>query len=92
MVELWIGEIIQSVIFTWLISFFTSVTYVVHVFQGKYCHNCRRIGHLAKYCLKEHLNGSQEFKVCLRCGDAGHDMPLCMNDYPPDDMKACEIF
>ncbi|RWR82145.1 zinc finger CCHC domain-containing protein 7-like protein [Cinnamomum micranthum f. kanehirae] len=60
--------------------------------QGKHCYSCRRRGHLKKDCPKEHLNDSQDFKMCLWCGDAGHDMSLCINDYPPDDMKACEIF
>ncbi|XXG65363.1 hypothetical protein AAC387_Pa05g3081 [Persea americana] len=60
--------------------------------QGKHCYLCRRRGHLKKDCPREHLNGSQDFKMCLRCGDAGHDMSLCINDYPPDDMKRTQCY
>lgn len=30
--------------------------------------------------------------VCLKCGNSGHDMFSCRNDYSPDDLKVVLFF
>lgn len=47
------------------------------------CYFCNERGHLAEDCPKS----NQEYNICLRCGESGHDLFSCNNDYPPDDLK-----
>jgi len=35
---------------------------------------------------------SKSLTVCLKCGNSGHDMFSCRNDYSPDDLKVVLIF
>ncbi|XP_022745100.1 uncharacterized protein LOC111295721 isoform X2 [Durio zibethinus] len=61
-----------------------------HCGQGQYCFVCRGRGHQAYDCPEK-----QEEKnsiICLRCGDAGHDMFSCRNDYSPDDLKKIRCY
>lgn len=51
--------------------------------QGRDCFICKQHGHRAKDC-SEKNNSS---KICLKCGDMGHEMFSCRNDYCPDDLK-----
>ncbi|XP_008789899.3 zinc finger CCHC domain-containing protein 7-like isoform X2 [Phoenix dactylifera] len=60
--------------------------------QAQDCFVCKRRGHLAKDCPEKHKRIAQESKICLRCGDVGHDMLLCRNEYPPDDLKEIQCY
>ena len=43
---------------------------------------------MAKDCPDKHMrNTQQSTTLCLRCGETGHDMFGCANDYPQDDVK-----
>ncbi|KAM6577261.1 hypothetical protein CsatB_029098 [Cannabis sativa] len=56
------------------------------------CFLCKERGHVARHC----PNGSQVDNpspiICLRCGDSGHDMFLCSNDYCPSDIKEIHCY
>ncbi|XP_010247154.1 PREDICTED: zinc finger CCHC domain-containing protein 7-like [Nelumbo nucifera] len=60
--------------------------------QGLECFICKRKGHRAKDCPEKDQRGSQNSKICLRCGDIGHDMYSCRNDYAPDDLKEIQCY
>lgn len=55
--------------------------------QGQDCFICKRGGHRAKDCPEKHKGGSSSSKICLKCGESGHDMFMCSSDYSPDDLK-----
>ena len=57
------------------------------LFQGQDCFICKKSGHQAKDCPEKYKGGSLSLKICLKCGDSGHDMFSCWNDYSPDDLK-----
>ncbi|XP_042956444.1 uncharacterized protein LOC122292261 isoform X3 [Carya illinoinensis] len=57
--------------------------------KGQDCFICKNAGHRAKDCPEKHKGGSPSSKVCLKCGDSGHDMFSCRNDPSADDLKAC---
>ncbi|XVE75804.1 hypothetical protein DITRI_Ditri12bG0121500 [Diplodiscus trichospermus] len=56
--------------------------------QGRYCFICRG-GHHANDC-PEKLEENNNYGICLRCRDSGHDMFSCRSDYSPDDLKLCQ--
>lgn len=51
--------------------------------QGRDCFICKQQGHRAKDCPER----NKISKLCLKCGDLGHEMFSCRNDYCPDDLK-----
>uniref|UniRef100_A0A2N9HD42 CCHC-type domain-containing protein n=1 Tax=Fagus sylvatica TaxID=28930 RepID=A0A2N9HD42_FAGSY len=57
--------------------------------KGQDCFICKKGGHRAKDCPEKHKGGTPSLKICLKCGDSGHEMFSCRNDYSPDDLKAC---
>ncbi|KAF8395508.1 hypothetical protein HHK36_019456 [Tetracentron sinense] len=63
-----------------------------HCTQGHDCFICKRKGHRAKDCPEKHQGNSQSSKICLRCGDSGHDMFSCGNDYSSDDLKEIQCY
>ncbi|KAK6942486.1 Zinc finger, CCHC-type [Dillenia turbinata] len=61
--------------------------------QSRNCHICRGQGHLAKACPSKHKGRFISSKFfCLRCGNSGHDMFSCSNDYSPDDLKDVQCY
>ncbi|KAJ4963148.1 hypothetical protein NE237_023087 [Protea cynaroides] len=61
--------------------------------EGQHCYICKRKGHRKKDCPEKHQKKSlQCSNTCLRCGDAGHDMFSCRNDYSPDDLKEIQCY
>jgi hypothetical protein len=42
---------------------------------------------MAKDCPDKHKRNDHQSTLCLRCGEIGHDMFGCTNEYPPDDIK-----
>ncbi|CAM0873825.1 unnamed protein product [Alopecurus aequalis] len=61
--------------------------------QGQDCFICKKGGHMAKDCPDKHMRNSQQSTtLCLRCGETGHDMFGCGNDYPPDDVKEIKCY
>lgn len=50
------------------------------------------IGRLAKGCLEKDLMNVEDDKLCLRCGNSGHEMFSCSNDYSPDDLKVIRCY
>ncbi|GFZ01528.1 zinc knuckle (CCHC-type) family protein [Actinidia rufa] len=55
--------------------------------RGQDCYICKKGGHRAKDCPEKYKGGSHKSKICLKCGDPGHDMFSCKNGYAPDDLK-----
>ncbi|OVA00861.1 zinc finger protein [Macleaya cordata] len=60
--------------------------------QGQDCYICKKTGHRAKKCPEKHKGSSQISEICLRCGDSGHNMFSCMNDYAPEDLKDIQCY
>ncbi|XLR37300.1 hypothetical protein HN51_024059 [Arachis hypogaea] len=60
--------------------------------MGRDCYICKKGGHRAKDCPEKNLIGSQSLKICLKCGDSGHEMFSCKNDYSPDDLKEVQCY
>ncbi|XP_047260228.1 uncharacterized protein LOC124893176, partial [Capsicum annuum] len=50
---------------------------------------CKKGGHRANIFSKRSHEGSKSSKICLKCGDFGHDMFSCKNDYATDELKVC---
>jgi hypothetical protein len=55
--------------------------------QGQDCFICKKGGHMAKDCPDKHKRNDHQSTLCIRCGETGHDMFGCANDYPPDDIE-----
>jgi hypothetical protein len=61
--------------------------------KGQDCFICKKGGHRAKDCPEKHKGGSLSLKICLKCGDSGHDMFSCWNDYySPDDLMGIQCY
>lgn len=62
--------------------------------KGQSCYICKKGGHRAKDCPEKHMTAraSKSLTVCLKCGNSGHDMFSCRNDYSPDDLKEIQCY
>ncbi|KAG8371092.1 hypothetical protein BUALT_Bualt13G0050900 [Buddleja alternifolia] len=56
--------------------------------KGRDCFICRQQGHRAKDCPEKNKSS----KICLKCGDSGHEMFSCSNDYCSDDLKEIQCY
>lgn len=62
-----------------------------HIPQGQDCYICKKTGHRAKDCPDKYKSISATSKICLKCGDSGHDMFSCRSDYDLEDLKVVRI-
>ncbi|KAJ8750143.1 hypothetical protein K2173_014058 [Erythroxylum novogranatense] len=60
--------------------------------KGRDCAICKQAGHQAKDCPQKLKSTMQSSKICLKCGDTGHDLFLCRNGYPLDDLKEIQCY
>ncbi|EEF34811.1 cellular nucleic acid binding protein, putative [Ricinus communis] len=60
--------------------------------KERLCIICKSVGHRPNRCPEKHKGGPQSSKVCLKCGDSGHDMFSCRNSYPLDDLKEIQCY
>lgn len=60
--------------------------------KGQDCFICKKGGHRAKDCPEKGKGGSHSSKMCIKCGEVGHDMFLCKNDYSPHDLKEIQCY
>ncbi|XP_028090743.1 zinc finger CCHC domain-containing protein 9-like [Camellia sinensis] len=60
--------------------------------KGQDCFICRKGSHRAKDCPEKYKRGSQNSKICLKCGDSSHDMFSCKNDYSPNDLEDIQCY
>ncbi|CAI9783365.1 unnamed protein product [Fraxinus pennsylvanica] len=56
--------------------------------QVKNCFICSNKGHLAKDCP---MDQPEKDRFCVKCGNPGHDMFSCTDEYCSEDLKACEL-
>ncbi|XP_019433543.1 PREDICTED: zinc finger CCHC domain-containing protein 7-like isoform X1 [Lupinus angustifolius] len=63
-----------------------------NVSTGKNCFLCNKGGHRAKNCPEKHGNASEVLRICLKCGNSGHDMFSCKNDYRLDDLEEIRCY
>ncbi|XP_042045210.1 protein AIR1-like isoform X1 [Salvia splendens] len=56
--------------------------------KGRDCFICKQQGHRAKDCPEKYKSS----KICLKCGDLGHEMFSCRNDYCLDDLKEIQCY
>ncbi|CAI8597771.1 unnamed protein product [Vicia faba] len=58
------------------------------------CYICKKGGHRAKDCPEKHtmVRVPKSLTVCLKCGNSGHDMFSCRNDYSQDDLKEIQCY
>ncbi|XP_061348783.1 uncharacterized protein LOC133294142 isoform X2 [Gastrolobium bilobum] len=56
------------------------------------CFICKKGGHHAKDCPEKHMSASKSLTICLKCGNSGHDMFSCRNDYSLDDLKEIQCY
>ncbi|XP_076946291.1 uncharacterized protein LOC143617696 isoform X2 [Bidens hawaiensis] len=62
------------------------------VLPGKTCFICKKGDHHVKYCPEKSSWGTQSTKMCLNCGDVGHEMFSCKSMYSPDDLKEVQCY
>ncbi|CAJ2651400.1 unnamed protein product [Trifolium pratense] len=62
--------------------------------KAQSCYICKKGDHRAKDCPEKHTTprASKSLTVCLKCGNSGHDMFSCRNDYSPDDLKEIQCY
>ncbi|XP_050213041.1 protein AIR1 [Mercurialis annua] len=60
--------------------------------KERVCIICKSVGHRPNKCPEKHKGGLQNAKVCLKCGDSGHDMFSCKNNYSHDDLKEIQCY
>ncbi|KAK9062678.1 hypothetical protein SSX86_019867 [Deinandra increscens subsp. villosa] len=60
--------------------------------KGKDCFICKKGGHRAKDCPEKSNFVPQNAKLCLKCGDSGHEMYFCKSKYSPDDLKEIQCY
>ncbi|XP_076931629.1 uncharacterized protein LOC143596852 [Bidens hawaiensis] len=61
--------------------------------QGKGCFYCKKSGHFAKDCPEMYTEGVEKDKICLKCGDSGHEMYTCKTVvYAVDDLKEIKCY
>ncbi|KAL9230816.1 hypothetical protein vseg_006116 [Gypsophila vaccaria] len=53
------------------------------------CYSCKKKGHYAVDCP---MNIEESERICLRCGEIGHELSSCNNDYCPDDLKKIRCY
>ncbi|WOG94590.1 hypothetical protein DCAR_0313886 [Daucus carota subsp. sativus] len=61
--------------------------------KGKDCYICKKGGHRAKDCREKKVaGGPQSSNLCLKCGEFGHEMFTCRNDYLSEDLKEIRCY
>ncbi|XP_057976986.1 uncharacterized protein LOC131164052 isoform X2 [Malania oleifera] len=58
----------------------------------QHCFFCQRRGHFAKDCPDKHEEDCVTSQICLRCGDSGHDLMSCGNNYSSHDLRKIQCY
>uniref|UniRef100_A0A199UCF0 CCHC-type domain-containing protein n=1 Tax=Manihot esculenta TaxID=3983 RepID=A0A199UCF0_MANES len=59
-------------------------------YKERVCTICKSKDHRLSHCPEKHKGGPSN--VCLKCGDSGHDLFSCKNNYPLDDLKEIQCY
>ncbi|GKV41841.1 hypothetical protein SLEP1_g49322 [Rubroshorea leprosula] len=68
--------------------------------RKKPCYMCGSLQHNGKHCRKvqnhlirtERVHHKSDSNICLRCGNAGHDMFSCRSNYSQDDINKIQCY
>ncbi|QCD79182.1 zinc finger CCHC domain-containing protein 7-like [Vigna unguiculata] len=60
--------------------------------KTKDCFICKKGGHRARDCPEKHASTPGTIAICLKCGNSGHDMFGCKNDYSLDDLQEIQCY
>ncbi|GLT36030.1 hypothetical protein SLA2020_104350 [Shorea laevis] len=68
--------------------------------RKKPCYMCGSLQHNGKHCRKvqnhlirtERVHHESDSNICLRCGNAGHDMFSCRSNYSQDDINKIQCY
>ncbi|KAK1394513.1 hypothetical protein POM88_013569 [Heracleum sosnowskyi] len=61
--------------------------------KGQDCFICKKGGHRAKDCPEKKMAGLHlSAKICLKCGQSGHEMFSCQTSYSSDDLKEIQCY
>ncbi|XP_057977041.1 uncharacterized protein LOC131164052 isoform X9 [Malania oleifera] len=63
-----------------------------YIKEANHCFFCQRRGHFAKDCPDKHEEDCVTSQICLRCGDSGHDLMSCGNNYSSHDLRKIQCY
>lgn len=67
--------------------YMTVIEICIMFLQTQDCFICKQGGHRARDCPEKHTSTPRSIAICLKCGNSGHDMFGCKNDYSLDDLE-----
>ena len=64
----------------------------IMLLQRQDCFICKQSGHRARDCPEKLTSTPKSIAICLKCGNSGHDMFGCRNDYSMEDLEVVLFF
>ncbi|CAL1403725.1 unnamed protein product [Linum trigynum] len=60
--------------------------------KGGECYICKTRGHRARNCPEKHKGSFQSSRICLKCGESGHEMFTCRKSYDKEDLQDIQCY